>query len=164
MNRRFWINRLLVLSLCLPFVQCIWRRTVTTQPAVTVKVVDAAGAPVAGAEVVVWWWSYPHSVVHERYAASSGADGSAVFAGASKGETIAPLCMHGVPQHEHTVCVDVAGKGRGVVELEKSGETVTITLQPADAGGAPPANGRCEEFANEWKAKAAQAAPSSATP
>lgn len=129
-----------MLLLCLPFVQCVWRRTIVTRPAVTVNVVDANGAPVAGAEVVVWWWSYPYRQVHERYVATSGADGRAVFASASKGETIAPLCMHGVPQHEHTVCVDVPGKGHGEVELEKSGQTVTIELAPG------PADGPCASF------------------
>jgi hypothetical protein len=156
--RRPWRFRLLVFALCLPFVQCVWRRTVTTQPAVMVKVVDATGAPVAGAEVVVWWWSYPHTVVHERYAATAGPDGTVAFAGASKGETIAPLCMHGVPQHEHTVCVDVAGKGRGVVELERSGQTVTVTLQPAADAAGGGGGWRCDEFAKEWTAKSAPAA------
>ena len=150
MRRRPFAFRITVLVLCLPFVQCVWRRTIVTRPAVTVAVVDAGGAPVAGAEVVVWWWSYPYSMVHERYVATSGADGRAVFEGASKGETIAPLCMHGVPQHEHTVCVDVPGKGHGAAELEKSGETVTIKLAPG------PADGHCADFARE---RATEAAP-----
>jgi hypothetical protein len=136
----------MIAALCLPFVQCIWRRTVTTRPAVEVRVVDAAGAPVDGAEVVVWWWSYPHSVVHDRFVVTAGADGRAVFEGASKRETIAPLCMHGVPQHVHTVCVDVPGRGHGTVQLERSGETVTVTLAPG------PADGRCAELENERKA------------
>ncbi|MBZ0234011.1 MAG: hypothetical protein K8M05_16905 [Deltaproteobacteria bacterium] len=143
MRRQAFLFRASVIALCLPFVQCVWRRTVTTRPAVTVVVVDAAGAPVAGAEVVIVWWSYPHRRVHDRYVVTSGADGRAVFAGASRRETIAPLCMHGVPQHEHSVCVDVPGKGHGEVELERSGEVVTIALEPG------PADGRCAELARE---------------
>jgi hypothetical protein len=148
----------MVAFLCLPFVQCIWRRTVTTRPAVEVRVVDAAGAPVGGAEVVVWWWSYPHSVVHDRFVVTAGADGRAVFEGANKRETIAPLCMHGVPQHEHTVCVDVPGRGHGTVQLERSGETVTVTLAPG------PADGRCAEFARERAAAEAAPATGSVAP
>jgi hypothetical protein len=134
------LYRVLVVAVCLPFVHCIWRRTVVTRPEVTVAVVDAAGAPVAGAPVIVYWWSYPHRVLHDRYVATTGPDGRATFAGASKRETIAPLCMHGVPQHEHTVCVAVPGKGHGEVELERSGQTVTVTLASGPAG-------RCAELA-----------------
>lgn len=141
----------MVVVACLPFVQCVWRRTVTTRPAVEVTVVDATGAPVAGAEVVVWWWSYPHTMVHEKYVATAGPDGKAVFTRQSKGETIAPLCMHGVPQHEHTVCVDVPGKGHGEIELERSGEQVTVRLEPG------PANGRCVTLENKKRVEDAEA-------
>jgi hypothetical protein len=136
--RRPIIDRLLVFALCLPFVQCVWRRTIVTRPAVTVKVLDAAGTPVPGAQVFVYWWSYPHRQMHDKFVETSGSDGVAVFRGASKGETIAPLCMHGVPQHEHTVCVDVPGKGYGSKELERSGESITIQLVADPGSGCAP--------------------------
>ncbi len=132
---RRWLDRLLLLAVCVPFVHCIWRRTVVTRPAVTVLVIDAAGAPVSGAKVVVYWWSYPHHQLHEHYVATAGPDGQAAFTGASKRETIAPLCIHGVPQHEHTVCASAAGKGHGGAELERSGQTVTIRLAEGGATG-----------------------------
>ncbi|MBE7451519.1 MAG: hypothetical protein HS111_22270 [Kofleriaceae bacterium] len=152
---RPWRHRLLVLALCLPFVQCLWRRTVTTRPAATVTVVDADGRPVGGAEVVVYWWSYPHRRLHERFVERTGADGRAAFAGARRRETIAPLCMHGVPQHQHTVCVDVPGRGVGTAALERDGDEVVVTLAPDERGKLV----ECKDLARQ-----AQPAPGGAPP
>lgn len=126
-----WLLRVAIVVVCAPFMFCVWRRSVVTEPALTARVVDAAGAPVPGAEVVVYWWSYPHHQLRGRFAQVADADGRVAFAGASRGETILPLCMHGVPQHEHTVCVTVPGKGQAGLALERSGQSVTLTLGPA---------------------------------
>ncbi len=124
-----------MVAACAPFVHCVTRRTVVTRPAVTVTVVDASGAPVADASVTIYWWSYPHRVLHERYDATTGPEGQTAFTRATKRETVTPMCMHGVPQHAHTVCVTAAGKGEGELELARGADAVTVTLAAGPASG-----------------------------
>lgn len=90
----------------LPFVP--WPRDFVRQPDVDVVVVGEDG-PIEGARVTHTWWSHPHSQVHAEDISVTGADGRIRTELETEGETILPLCMHGVPEHHHTVCVEADG-------------------------------------------------------
>ena len=137
---RWWLVRATVVLLCAPFAYCATRRTVVARPAVTIVVVDERGAPVAGAEVVVHWWSYPHRRLHESFAMATGPDGQVTPNADERRETIHPFCMHGVPQHEHTICAGAPGKGWASAQLPDGAQTLTLTLR----GGAYA--GECASF------------------
>jgi hypothetical protein len=119
---------LLVAVFCAPLTFCVRHRTIVTQPAIEVHVTDASGAPVAGAEVVVLWWSYPYGRLEEAFRFTTDAQGALVTTEATKSERIAPFCMHGVKQHEYHVCAGAPGQGWKAVPIEARG-TAPLTLQ-----------------------------------
>lgn len=93
-------------AVALPFVGC--SRTFVVQPAVDVVVVSAEG-PVGGASVEHVWWSNPHHTVHSTSTHAVAADGRFELTKRLEEERIMPLCMHGVPEHEHQFCVEAEG-------------------------------------------------------
>lgn len=84
------------------------RRDFVRRPDVDVVATGPEG-PVEGARVTHTWWSHPHSQVHDEAMSVTGADGRIRLELEIEEETIMPLCMHGVPGHHHTVCVEADG-------------------------------------------------------
>ena len=118
-------------AIALPFIGC--NRTFVAQPAVDIAVGTADG-PVTTGEVEHVWWSDPHSVVHATDLQPIRPDGRIVFTKRHEEERVMPLCMHGVPFHQHQVCVDAEGyQPVGFIvsdlELPVTGE---IVLEPGE--------------------------------
>lgn len=78
------------------------------QPAVEVSVRSARG-PLRSATVEHVWWSNPHGTVHETSSHSVDDSGRLELSLITDTERIMPLCMHGVPEHQHQLCVDAEG-------------------------------------------------------
>ena len=112
-----------------PFVTCVKHRRVVTTPAVTVTVVDAEGAPVAGAHVVVHHWSYPYGRLEQSYPFEADERGVVEVEGGEKGEKVMPFCMHGVPEHHYTVCAGAAGHGWRSVAIDDPRHAGAITIE-----------------------------------
>lgn len=122
-------DRVAIIALCAPFAFCVKHRTVVTRPGLSVTVVDAAGAPVAGADVFVHWWSYPHARLEETHRFTTDATGAVVTTEATRSERIAPFCMHGVPEHHYTLCAGSPDRGWTAVEIEPGAAApLTVTL------------------------------------
>jgi hypothetical protein len=102
-----------------------------THPELEVAVVDAAGAPIADAEVVAYSWSDPHSRLDHERAQATDAKGMVRTDRESRDEWLAPFCIHGVPAHYLTVCVGKAGYTPvyfGIADGDRP-TTVTVTLR-----------------------------------
>lgn len=115
----------------LPFIGC--SREFVRQPDVNIVVAGTEG-PVAGALVEQVWWSDPHGVVHSTTTHTTSPDGRIVLRKQHEEERIMPLCMHGVPFHQHQFCFDAEGyKPVGLLvrdhEQSVSGE---IILEPGE--------------------------------
>jgi hypothetical protein len=117
---------------------CTKTRAVIERPGLTVRVVDASGAPIAGASVVVSHWSLPHRKLHRAEVFTADAGGQIVTVREDGEETIAPLCMHGVPSHGYTVCA--AGPNGLAAVNWNDGDATTIELRLD-----PSRDGRCED-------------------
>jgi hypothetical protein len=128
-------DRAAIILLCAPFAYCVQHRAVVTLPGLQVTVVDASGAPVTGAEVIVHWWSYPHARLEETHRFTTDASGAVVTTEASRSERIAPFCMHGVPEHHYTLCAGSPGQGWSALEVEPKQGPVTVTLPGGDYAG-----------------------------
>ncbi|MBP6628737.1 MAG: carboxypeptidase regulatory-like domain-containing protein [Kofleriaceae bacterium] len=103
-------------------------RTVVTRPGLVVTVTDAQGAPVPGAHVMLVHWSYPYARIDHHFGGVADDTGRFRADEVREDERIAPLCMHGVPEHHYTVCAGVPGRGLAVVPW-KPGEPATIALR-----------------------------------
>jgi hypothetical protein len=126
-----WLRRLPVLAavLAVGFVCCTQTRRTVTQPHLVVNVRDAAGHPVPSAQVLLYYWSYPYAQVNRVTRLTTDAQGRLVLEERTENETVMPFCMHGVPEHHHTVCA--AGRtGWSQAQVEGQSE-LTLTL----AGG-----------------------------
>jgi len=95
-----------VSAVALPLVGC--SRTFVVEPAVDVVVVSAEG-PLSSATVEHVWWSSPHGMVHSTSTYPVAPNGRFELAKRLEEERIMPLCMHGVPEHEHQFCVEAEG-------------------------------------------------------
>lgn len=126
-------TRLLLIALCAPLAMCTSHRTVVTRPGLTVAVVDAAGAPIPGAAVVLHWWSYPYGRLQQSFPYTADAAGRVAMPPASRDEEIAPLCMHGVPEHHHTLCVGAPGHGWTELVLERDAPPARTVALPGGA-------------------------------
>ena len=118
-------------ALALPFVGC--NRSFVVQPELDVLVRSADG-PLNMAEVEHVWWSDPHGNVHATSTDPVRSDGRIVFAKRHEQERVMPLCMHGVPFHQHQFCVDAPGYqpvGFLVRDLELP-VTGEIVLEPGE--------------------------------
>lgn len=118
-------------TIALPFIGC--NRTFVVQPAVDVVVASAEG-PLADASAEHVWWSDPHSTVHSTTTRAVASDGRFVLQKLNDQERIMPLCMHGVPFHQHQFCVDAPGY-RPVGFIVRDAElpvTGTIVLEPGE--------------------------------
>lgn len=93
-------------AIALPFVGC--NRTFVSQPAIDV-VVGSADGPLADADAEHVWWSDPHAVVHSTTTRPVASDGRFRLEKLHDQERVMPLCMHGVPFHQHQFCVDAPG-------------------------------------------------------
>lgn len=105
-------------------------RTVVTQPGLVVTVTDEQGVPVPGARVMLVHWSYPHARIDHHVAGVADAAGRFRTDEVRQDERIAPLCMHGVPEHHYTVCAGVPGRGVAVLAW-KPGEPAALELRLA---------------------------------
>lgn len=148
LDRRGWIVALgLGLAACIP-------RTIVTQPALRVTVVDSAGAPVPGAEVVVHWWSAPYGRLEQSFPFVADAAGTVAAPKRTRRETVAPLCMHGVPAHHYRLCAGAAGSGFTETEIDPvSGGSLTITLPGGTYAG------ECRSWQRLLRAPATAATP-----
>jgi hypothetical protein len=93
-------------AIALPFVGC--SRDFVVQPAVDVVARSAEG-PLSDASVEHVWWSNPHGKVHGTASHPVAPDGRLELTKRLDEERIMPLCMHGVPEHQHQFCVEAEG-------------------------------------------------------
>lgn len=88
-------------------------RDITRTPGATLRVVEEeTGRPLDRTKVVFAWWSHPHHHAHDRFAHETDSQGGIHVTREGVGERIAPLCMHGVPQHVWELCVSREGVSR----------------------------------------------------
>jgi hypothetical protein len=125
---RRWPARIAIVATCVPLVWCVQSRRLVTLPAAEITVVDAAGQPLAGAAVRIHWWSYPHARLEQTHRFTAGADGRVVTTEQARRESVAPLCMHGVPEHHYTVCAGAPDHGWRAVEIDAT-PTAPVRLQ-----------------------------------
>ena len=95
---------------------CVCRRDATIRPELVIRVVDAAGKPVAGAHVMLMHQTHPYSALRDWWPMETGADGTVRATEATRSEAVAYFCMHGVTQHSYFVC---AGKDGAGVEIAR---------------------------------------------
>lgn len=122
----------------IPFVP--WPRTFVRQPDVDVVVTGPEG-PIEGARVTHTWWSHPHSQVRDEATTITGAGGRLRLQLETEEETIMPLCMHGVPEHHHTVCVEAEGYRPVAFEMHAAETPVRGELTMRE--GEPEAEAEC---------------------
>jgi hypothetical protein len=84
-------------------------RTVVENPKLVIDVVGPDGKPVPSARVVVAHLSHPHSRFEGSQEYTAGPTGRVSTDEKLGSERIAPLCMHGVPQHFYVVCASGPG-------------------------------------------------------
>lgn len=120
----------------LSFTGCTRARVV--QPAVDISIRSERG-PLSGATVEHVWWSNPHGVVHQTSSHSVGANGRFELSRLRDTERVMPLCMHGVPEHEHQLCVDAEGYSPVGFIVRDHGLPVTGALE------LEPGEGSCHE-------------------
>lgn len=99
-----------------------------TTPQMTLTVVDEEGVPVEGALVTVEHRTEPHGQLHARTELRTGPGGSLVTRLETEVERILPLCMHGVPQHRHFVCIAQAGAQPVLLEVESTDALIVATV------------------------------------
>lgn len=139
MSARRWLRRAPLLALATGLMFCMTRRAVT-QPKLRLQVVDAAGRPVAMADVALHWWSYPYGRLRRTTHFTTDARGLLALDEQLERETVLPFCMHGVPEHHHTVCAGAKGRGWLSYQLPSGYVDLTIRL----TGGAY--SGECQDF------------------
>lgn len=116
-------------------------REVLARPGVSLIVTDADGTPLPGAEVRHTWWSEPHAVVEAEAAHPVDGEGRLELPATRQTVEVYPLCMHGVPEHHHTLCVGAPGHRPVALRVALGVEQVrgTVTLEPGagDCGDDP---------------------------
>lgn len=101
-------------------------RDATIRPAMTIRVVDSSGAPVAGAHVMIAHQTFPYGGIQDWWPIETGSDGTVSTTELTRTEHTAYLCMHGVTQHDFLAC---AGKeGRGVEAMRVKAGAVELRL------------------------------------
>jgi len=83
-------------------------RARVVQPAADISTRSAAG-PLTEATVEHVWWSSPHGMVHQTTSHDVDDSGRLELSLLRDTERIMPLCMHGVPEYHHQLCVDAEG-------------------------------------------------------
>jgi hypothetical protein len=112
-------------------------RSWVSRPELALTVTGEDGAPVAGARVHAFAWSDPHGVLDRSSMAVTDRSGRVAFSRETEEETVYPLCMHGVPAHAMTICVESEGRQAVAFEMDPAGSeerTVTLAAGEGEAG------------------------------
>lgn len=109
-------------------------REVVTQPGVSVVVRDATGS-IEGAKVTWFWSSDPHNRFEGSGSAITDGRGAAAFEKQVSTERVMPLCMHGVPFHNMSVCVESPGhRSVAFALVDLAAQTdATVTLEAGES-------------------------------
>jgi hypothetical protein len=108
-------------------------RTAVVLPETNIIVKDAAGDPVCGCTVNVYWVSQPHRKVDGRTSYQTDGDGKVHIQEQTQGEWVFPLMMHGVPFYHWAWCVEREGfdSAVGLIRWAEPGDQadVAVTLE-----------------------------------
>jgi len=95
---------LALLSGCIPM-----KMKFVMRPEGVVRVVDAKGAPIASARVILLREKYPHRREDARWTVKTDAKGEVSFTREEERQTVFPLMMHGVPGYGFVACAESPG-------------------------------------------------------
>lgn len=87
------------------------RNTYLVEPDLVVTVVDVAGGPVVGAEVLVVREKVPHGGVTGQWRLVTDSSGVATMSPVTQVERVMPLMMHGVHEYQFSWCASAPGQG-----------------------------------------------------
>ncbi len=99
-----------------------------SMPQMRIAVTDEEGVPVPGATVVIEHSTQPHHRLEERVELTADDHGLATTDLVVTTEKIYPLCMHGVPGHQHYVCIAHPGAMPVVLQLEETRDPIAIEV------------------------------------
>jgi hypothetical protein len=111
---------------CVVFASACYHRNATIRPALTIRVIDPAGAPVANTQVMIMHEVSPGSEACDWWPMVTGADGTVSTTRLTRGEMVAPFVMHGVPHHAFFVCAGKQGSGVEIARVD--GDKVELHL------------------------------------
>jgi 5-hydroxyisourate hydrolase-like protein (transthyretin family) len=114
-----------------------WPTSVLVQPRLELDVLDAeSGGPIAGADVHVVRWHYPHTRPNQLQRFTTDHEGRLRLAPVTETEISYPLMMHGVRFHNFAVCVEARGYLPEVLPLpeERPAQTVRLARSPQPDG------------------------------
>jgi hypothetical protein len=105
-------------------------RTVIERPKLAISVVGPDGKPVPNAQIILAHLSYPHTRLESSEPFTTDDKGRIDTVEKLGSETVAWLCMHGVPQHFYAVCASGPGGSAYKQWNPKDNQTLELRLDP----------------------------------